>query len=88
MSLMEMLLKMASFDETNAAVECARAIQQTVDAFNIASREELPVRIGLDVGEHSASCRLFVSPAQWLELIDVGLHLQGPATGCSGRLSP
>jgi class 3 adenylate cyclase len=41
---------MASFDET-AAVECARSIQQAFDAFNLASREKLRVRIGLDAGE-------------------------------------
>lgn len=42
---------MASFNDTGAAVECARAIQQTFDAFNLASKEKLRVRIGLDVGE-------------------------------------
>jgi class 3 adenylate cyclase len=42
---------MASFDETMAAVECARSIQQAFDAFNLASREKLRVRIGLDAGE-------------------------------------
>ena len=42
---------MASFDEANAAVECARAIQHAFDAFNLASKEKLRVRIGLDVGE-------------------------------------
>jgi class 3 adenylate cyclase len=42
---------MASFDHASAAVECARAIQQAFDAFNLASREKLRVRIGLDVGE-------------------------------------
>lgn len=42
---------MASFDDTNAAVQCARAIQQAFDAFNLASKEKLRVRIGLDVGE-------------------------------------
>jgi class 3 adenylate cyclase len=42
---------MASFDDANAAVECARAIQQAFDAFNLASKEKLRVRIGLDVGE-------------------------------------
>ena len=42
---------MASFDEVAAAVECARAIQQAFDAFNLASREKLRVRIGLDAGE-------------------------------------
>jgi class 3 adenylate cyclase len=42
---------MASFDDTNAAVHCARAIQQAFDAFNLASKVKLRVRIGLDVGE-------------------------------------
>jgi class 3 adenylate cyclase len=42
---------MASFEEVRAAVECARAIQQAFDAFNLASREKLHVRIGLDTGE-------------------------------------
>ena len=42
---------MASFDDTSAAVECARAIQHAFDAFNLASQEKLRVRIGLDVGE-------------------------------------
>src|SRR5829696_6873788 len=42
---------MASFDDTTAAVECARAIQQAFDAFNLASKEKLRVRIGMDVGE-------------------------------------
>ena len=42
---------MASFNDTIAAVECARAIQQGVEAFNIASKEKLRVRIGIDVGE-------------------------------------
>ena len=30
---------MASFDDTMAAIECARAIQQAFDAFNLASKE-------------------------------------------------
>ena len=42
---------MASFDDTTAAVECARDIQQAFDAFNLASKEKLQVRIGMDVGE-------------------------------------
>ncbi len=42
---------MASFDEVTAAVDCSRAIQQAFDAFNLASREKLRVRIGLDAGE-------------------------------------
>lgn len=42
---------MASFDEVTAAVDCARAIQQAFDAFNLASKEKLRVRIGLDAGE-------------------------------------
>lgn len=42
---------MASFDEVGAAVDCARNIQQAFDAFNLASKEKLRVRIGLDAGE-------------------------------------
>jgi class 3 adenylate cyclase len=42
---------MASFDAVEAAVECCRAIQQSFDAFNLASSEKLRVRIGLDAGE-------------------------------------
>jgi class 3 adenylate cyclase len=32
-------------------VQCARAIQRAFEAFNLASREKLQVRIGIDVGE-------------------------------------
>ena len=42
---------MASFDDVTAAVSCARAIQQAFEAFNLASKEKLQVRIGLDAGE-------------------------------------
>src|SRR5215211_4098417 len=42
---------MACFDDTADAVQCARAIQQAFDAFNLASKEKLRVRIGIDVGE-------------------------------------
>jgi class 3 adenylate cyclase len=42
---------MAAFDDAAAAVDCARAIQQAFEAFNLASREKLQVRIGLDAGE-------------------------------------
>jgi class 3 adenylate cyclase len=42
---------MASLNDANAAVQCARAIQQAFDAFNLASKEKLHVRIGVDVGE-------------------------------------
>jgi class 3 adenylate cyclase len=42
---------MASFGDTTAAVDAARAIQQAFEAFNLASREKLQVRIGLDAGE-------------------------------------
>jgi class 3 adenylate cyclase len=42
---------MASFDKVAAAVDCACAIQRAFDAFNIASKEKLRVRIGLDAGE-------------------------------------
>jgi class 3 adenylate cyclase len=56
---------MASFDEVVAAVECARSIQQAFDAFNLASREKLRVRIGLDAGEPIADSNdLFGSTVQ------------------------
>lgn len=42
---------MASFADSKAAVGCARSIQQAFHAFNLASREKLEVRIGIDVGE-------------------------------------
>jgi len=42
---------MASFDDAMASVECARSIQQAFEAFNLASKEQLRVRIGIDVGE-------------------------------------
>ncbi len=42
---------MAWFDGVAAAVDCACAIQQAFDAFNVASKEKLRVRIGLDAGE-------------------------------------
>ncbi len=42
---------MASFDDAAASVHCARAIQQSFEAFNLASKEKLQVRIGIDVGE-------------------------------------
>jgi hypothetical protein len=42
---------MASFADTAAALACARAIQQAFAGFNLASREKLEVRIGIDVGE-------------------------------------
>ncbi len=42
---------MASFADANAAVACARAIQQAFDAFNLASSDKLRVRIGVDVGQ-------------------------------------
>jgi class 3 adenylate cyclase len=42
---------MASFDDAPTSVQCARAIQQAFAAFNLASREKLRVRIGIDVGE-------------------------------------
>jgi class 3 adenylate cyclase len=42
---------MASLDDVNGAVQCARAIQQGFDAFNLGSKEKLRVRIGVDVGE-------------------------------------
>jgi class 3 adenylate cyclase len=42
---------MAAFDDVTAAVDAARAIQQAFEAFNLASREKLRVRIGVDAGE-------------------------------------
>lgn len=42
---------MAAFDDAVAAVDCARSIQQAFEAFNLASREKMTVRIGLDAGE-------------------------------------
>jgi class 3 adenylate cyclase len=42
---------MASFDDPVACVKCARAIQQAFETFNLASKEKLRVRIGIDVGE-------------------------------------
>ncbi len=42
---------MASFEDTVAAVGCARAIQAGLEAFNGGSEEKLRVRIGIDVGE-------------------------------------
>ncbi|MXQ14192.1 nickel-binding protein [Microvirga makkahensis] len=56
---------MASFDQVTSAVDCARAIQQSFDAFNLASREKLLVRIGLDAGEPVADSNdLFGSTVQ------------------------
>ena len=56
---------MASFDDTTASVQCARTIQQAFDAFNLASREKLRVRIGIDVGEPVADSNdLFGSTVQ------------------------
>ncbi len=42
---------MASFDDAEAAVRCALAIQSALDAFNLASDEKLSLRIGLHAGE-------------------------------------
>ena len=42
---------MASFDDVTAAVDCACAIQRAFEAFNLASREKLRVRIGIHAGE-------------------------------------
>jgi class 3 adenylate cyclase len=56
---------MASFDDTTASVQCARTIQQAFEAFNLASREKLRVRIGIDVGEPVADSNdLFGSTVQ------------------------
>jgi class 3 adenylate cyclase len=42
---------MASFDTVPASATCARSIQRAFEAFNLASREKLRVRIGLHAGE-------------------------------------
>ena len=42
---------MASFADAAASVQCARAIQQAFEAFNLASKEKLQVQNGIDVGE-------------------------------------
>ena len=42
---------MASFEYAATSVLCARAILQAFEAFNLASKEKLRVRIGIDVGE-------------------------------------
>lgn len=42
---------MAAFDDATDAVDAARAILMAFEAFNLASREKLRVRIGLDAGE-------------------------------------
>lgn len=56
---------MASLDDADSAVQCARAIQQSFDAFNLASREKLHIRIGIDIGEPVADTNdLFGSTVQ------------------------
>lgn len=56
---------MASFDDTTDSVQCARAIQRAFEAFNLASREKLQIRIGIDVGEPIADSNdLFGSTVQ------------------------
>ncbi len=42
---------MAAFDEIEGTLRCARAIQSAFEAFNLASREPLQVRIGIHAGE-------------------------------------
>jgi class 3 adenylate cyclase len=42
---------MASFEDAGAAIDAARSIQQGFAAFNLASRNPLRVRLGLDAGE-------------------------------------
>jgi class 3 adenylate cyclase len=42
---------MAAFNSVTAAVECARAIQQSFERYNHASGEPIHIRIGLDCGE-------------------------------------
>jgi class 3 adenylate cyclase len=56
---------MATLDAAEAAVRCARSIQQSFDAFNLASKEKLRVRIGIDAGEPIADSNdLFGSTVQ------------------------
>lgn len=42
---------MASFNDIDGAIRCARAIQAAFDTFNLASVEKLRVRIGIHAGE-------------------------------------
>jgi len=42
---------MATFDSTEAGVECARAIQRSFERYNRQSPEPIHIRIGLDSGE-------------------------------------
>jgi class 3 adenylate cyclase len=42
---------MACFNDVGAAVDCARAIQRSFEAFNLGSAEKLRVRIGIDAGD-------------------------------------
>jgi class 3 adenylate cyclase len=56
---------MASFEEVHSAIEAARMIQQSFAAFNLASRQPLRVRLGLDTGEPVADSNdLFGSTVQ------------------------
>jgi class 3 adenylate cyclase len=56
---------MASFDSTQAAVECARTIQQAFERYNQAGAEPIHIRIGLDAGEPIEDSRdLFGSTVQ------------------------
>lgn len=56
---------MASFDATMAAVECAKAIQNSFARYNHASPEPIHIRIGLDCGEPVEDSRdLFGSTVQ------------------------
>jgi class 3 adenylate cyclase len=56
---------MASFSNPVGAVDCACSIQQAFEAFNLASREKLQLRIGIDVGEPVADSNdLFGSTVQ------------------------
>lgn len=56
---------MAAFDNAASAVNCARSIQQSFGAFNLASKEKLKVRVGLDAGEPVADSNdLFGSTVQ------------------------
>ncbi len=57
---------MASFDDAKDSLQCVRAVQQAFETFNLASKEKLQVRIGIDVGEPIADSNDYLeSPFNW-----------------------
>ena len=60
---------MASFADAAASVQCARAIQQAFEAFNLASKAKLRVRIGIDVGEPIADSNDLFGATVWTALL-------------------